>query len=47
MLARLIVMPLYLISSIALADEAPITIKVLKSDTEIATDVSSVQTVHY
>jgi hypothetical protein len=47
MLARLIVMPLYLISSIALADEAPITIKVLKSDTEIATDVTSVQTVHY
>ena len=27
-------MPLYLISWIAFADEAPITIKVLKSDTE-------------
>src|ERR1700722_15916570 len=47
MLARLIVVPLYLISWIAFADEAPITIKVLKSDTEIATDATTVQTVHY
>jgi hypothetical protein len=47
MLARLIVVPLYLISWIALAAEAPITIKVLESDTEIATDGTTVQTVHY
>jgi hypothetical protein len=46
-LSRLIVVPLCLISPIALAAEAPITIKVLKSDTEIATDATTVQTVHY
>jgi hypothetical protein len=42
-LARLIVVPLYLISWIAFASEAPITIKVLESDPEIATDATTVQ----
>ena len=44
---RLIVVPFCLISPIASAAEAPITIKVLKSDTEIATDPTTVQTAHY
>jgi hypothetical protein len=49
MLARLIVVPLYLISWIAFASGAPITIKakVLESDTEIATDATTVQNGHY
>lgn len=44
---RCIVVPLCLISSLAVAAEAPITIRVLTSDTEIAINATTVQTIHY
>lgn len=44
---RRIVLPFCLLSSVAFAAEAPVTIQELTSDTEIAADATSIQVGHY